>query len=67
MKLKKKEGQSVDASVLLRRGNKIFMEGRGWERLWRKRGGGGEKRGAGSGMREDRDGIQRVRNLNRAV
>jgi hypothetical protein len=25
MKLKKKEGQSVDASVLLRRGNKIFM------------------------------------------
>jgi hypothetical protein len=27
MKLKKKEDQSVDASVLLRRGNKIPMEG----------------------------------------
>jgi hypothetical protein len=26
MKLKKKEGQSVDASVLLRRGNKILTE-----------------------------------------
>jgi hypothetical protein len=29
MKLKKKEDQSVDASVLLRRGNKIIMKGRG--------------------------------------
>jgi hypothetical protein len=27
MKLKKKEGQSVDTSILLRRGNKIPMEG----------------------------------------
>jgi hypothetical protein len=27
MKLKKKEGQCVDASVLLRRGNKILMGG----------------------------------------
>jgi hypothetical protein len=27
MKLKKKEDQSVDASVLLRRGNKIFTGG----------------------------------------
>jgi hypothetical protein len=27
MKLKKKEGQSVDTSVFLRRGNKIPMEG----------------------------------------
>jgi hypothetical protein len=27
MKLKKKEDQSVDASVLLRRGNKIIMGG----------------------------------------
>jgi hypothetical protein len=27
MKLKKKEDQSVDTSVLLRRGNKIRMEG----------------------------------------
>jgi hypothetical protein len=30
MKLKKKEDQSVDASVLLRRGNKIFTE-----KMWR--------------------------------
>ena len=30
MKLKKKEDQSVDASLLVRRGNKIIMEGRGW-------------------------------------
>jgi hypothetical protein len=28
MKLKKKEDQSVDASILLRRGNKIIMGGR---------------------------------------
>jgi hypothetical protein len=27
MKLKKKEDQSVDTSILLRRGNKILMEG----------------------------------------
>jgi hypothetical protein len=33
MKLKKKEDQSVDASVLRRRGNKIIMEDRGWEGL----------------------------------
>jgi len=31
MKLKKKEEQSVDASVLLRRGKKIIMGGRGKE------------------------------------
>jgi hypothetical protein len=31
IKLKKKENQSVDASVLLKRGNKIIMEGRGRE------------------------------------
>ena len=29
MKLKKKKDQNVDASVLLRRGNKIVIEGRG--------------------------------------
>ena len=29
MKLSKKEDQSVDASVLLRKGNKILTEGRG--------------------------------------
>jgi hypothetical protein len=45
MKLKKREAQSVDASVLLRRVNKIITRGRGWEGLGRKRGSGGGKRG----------------------
>ena len=43
MKLKRKEDQRVDASVLLRRGNKIIKGSRGWEGLGRKRRGGGEK------------------------
>ena len=33
----KKEDQRVDASVLLRRGNKIIKESRGWEGLGRQR------------------------------
>ena len=37
MKLKRKEDQRVDTSVLLRRGNNIFQGSRGWERLKRKR------------------------------
>ena len=38
MKLKKKEDQSMDVSVLLRRENKIIITGgRGWEGLRRKR------------------------------
>ena len=45
MKLKKKEDQSVDASVLLRKWNKIITGGRGWEGLWRKRGEGQETKG----------------------
>ena len=45
MKLKKKKDQSVDASVLLKRGNKIIRGGREWEGFWRNRGGGGEKVG----------------------
>jgi hypothetical protein len=54
MELKKKEDQSVDASVLLRRGNKVIIgdENRGREVSGRERGGGGKK-GAGSGMRGD--------------
>jgi hypothetical protein len=44
MKLKKKEDQSVGAPVLLRRGNKIIMRGRGWKGLGRKKG-EGEKGG----------------------
>jgi hypothetical protein len=38
MKLNKKEYQSVDASTLLRRGNKIITGGRGRERPGRERG-----------------------------
>jgi hypothetical protein len=37
----------VDASVLLRRENKIITGGRGWEGLERKRGGERGKRGQG--------------------
>ena len=41
MKLNKKEGQIVDASIPLRRGNKIIMGGRGREGPgWERRGGG---------------------------
>jgi hypothetical protein len=45
MKLKKKGDQNVDASVLLRRGNKILTGGRGWAQPGRKRRWGGEKGG----------------------
>jgi hypothetical protein len=51
MKLKKKEDQSVDVSVLLRRGHNIIREGRGWDGRNR---GGGAKKGAESGMGGDR-------------
>jgi hypothetical protein len=54
MKLKKKEDQSVDASVLLRRRNKIVMEGREREEPGRERGGGGGK-WAESGVRGNRE------------
>jgi hypothetical protein len=42
---KRKEDQRVDASVLLRRQNKIIKGNRGWKGLGRKIGGGGEKEG----------------------
>jgi hypothetical protein len=45
LKLKRKQDQRVDASVLHRRGNKIIKGSRGWERLGRNRRGGGEKEG----------------------
>ena len=61
MKLKKKEDQSVDASVLPRRGHKMTMGGRGWEGLGRKRGGGG------SDMGGDGEEGQRIRKLNGGV
>ena len=53
MKFKKKEDQSVDASVLLRRGNKIIMGGRGREGPGRQRAGGGERWGRGLGVGRD--------------
>jgi hypothetical protein len=55
MKLKKKEGQIVDASVLLRRGNKITMGGSGREEPPRKeeREDWERKRRAVSGVRYD--------------
>jgi hypothetical protein len=45
MKLKKKEDQSMDASILLRRGIKIIMGSRGREGLESETGGGGRKGG----------------------
>jgi hypothetical protein len=43
MKFNKKDDQSVDASILLKRGNKIIMGGRGSEGSGRKRVGGGKR------------------------
>ena len=47
MKFKRKENQRVNASVLLRRGNKIIKGSSGWEGLGRKRKEGGRKRREG--------------------
>jgi hypothetical protein len=44
MRLKKKDNQSVEVSILLRMGNKIITGGRGREGSERDRGGGGKKR-----------------------
>jgi hypothetical protein len=41
MKLMKKDGQHVSASVLFRSGNKIITRSRAWEGLVRKTVGGG--------------------------
>jgi hypothetical protein len=61
--VKKKEDQSVDASVLFRRGNKIINGGRGMETLKRER--RGREKGTGSGVGGDRREVQRLRKLNR--
>ena len=66
MKLKK-EDHIVDASVLLRLGNKILKGGRWREILVRNRGGGLEKRDAGLCVGGDRDDIQRIRKINKGV
>jgi len=62
MKLKRKEDQRVDASVLLRRRNKIIKGSRGWEGLGRREE-KERKRGAGSSMGGDGGDGQRVRKL----
>jgi hypothetical protein len=62
MKFKKKEDQSVDASILLRRGNKIIRGGRSRE------GPGMEEKSRGSiryGKIRYRREVQRVTKLNR--
>jgi hypothetical protein len=66
MKPNIKEGQSVDASIPLRKGNKIIKgcsqrEGSRWER------GEGGKRGAESGMGRDKIEVQRARNMSPGV
>jgi hypothetical protein len=50
MNVKKKDNQSVDASVLLRSGNKIVILGEGWAGLGRNRR-WIEEKGAGGGGR----------------
>jgi len=45
VKRNKKEDPSVDASILLRRGNKIITGCRGNKRPWR-----GKEKGTGSGI-----------------
>jgi hypothetical protein len=66
MKLKKKEDQSVENSVLFRRGNKIIKGGRGRGDL-EGRQKGEEKRRTESDVRRDGRDVQRARNLNRSV
>jgi hypothetical protein len=63
MKLNMKEGQSVNASNLLRRGNKIIMRGRGKEKPGWERRGEVKKKGVGPGM--GRREVQRARRINR--
>ena len=67
MKLKKKQDQSVNALVLLRRRNKILTGGREWEGLKRNRGWREVKNREGLGMGGDRGDIHRVRKLIREV
>ena len=66
MKLKRKEDQRVDASVLLRReqnNQRKYRVGGTWEEEKRGRG----KEEAESGMEGDGGNIHRVRQLNRGV
>lgn len=65
IKLKKKEVYSVDASILRKRGNKIIIGGKGMDGPGSKRGQGRKKVRAGSGMKNKRREVQRVRTMNR--
>jgi hypothetical protein len=60
VKLKKVEDQSMDASIVLRRGNKIITGDRGIEEPDRERGEGGKK--GGSCMRRVRREVRRSGN-----
>jgi len=64
MKVKKKQGQSMDASVLLKRRNKIIMVGRGRDRPEKKRKREGREKGKQDQVWEEtvRE-VQRVRKL----
>jgi hypothetical protein len=61
IKLRKKEEQSVDASVLLRRGTKIIMGGRERKGLEKEKGSGG------SGVGGDRGDLLNIRKFNTGV
>jgi hypothetical protein len=63
MKLNKKEGQSMDASIPLRKGIKIITGSRG--RALGGRGKGGKRGGASPGMGRDRREVQRYRRIHR--
>jgi hypothetical protein len=68
-KLDKKEGPSEDASIPLRRRNKITMGGRGkertrWERGTRCERGGGEGKGGRIRYQGDRKEAHRTRRMN---
>jgi hypothetical protein len=67
MKLKNKEDQRVDASVLLRRWNKLIRRSNGLEELASKRRREGEKEGKELVFGGDAGDLLRVRNLNRDV
>ena len=66
MKLKRKEDQRVDASVLLRRRNRIIKGSRECEGHGRKRGGGGGKERQNH-VWEEMEKMNSVRKLNRGV
>jgi hypothetical protein len=72
MKLKKKEGQNVDASIFLRMAS-VFLrmvnlkhswEVEGWRNFGGREEGRGKKGGPRSDMEGDEDDIQRVRKSN---